>query len=248
MWVFDSERRQLPSHHGARRATRCCRAAAGACFALLLAASEACIEQGPLFSDDDISVDAGAGLPPALGGSGNGGALGEPPFAPPSIDERPPYDAGLLPTEGPSLPNGPISAPGCEASDGGSAANCENPPEVEPPDVEPPDVPDACDVCLADVCPADVERCDDIEGCDAIVACARSSGCLLDACYCGTVNDLLCTTTAQANGPCRDVMLAAPGAHPPNLVDPTAGPAAAAARALGQCRLDSDDCRAVCDG
>ena len=138
---------------------------------------------------------------------------------------------------------GPTDAPpACDARDGGAPSGCEAPPIDEPP----PE--DACDDCLADICPADVERCDDTDGCGAIVACARTSGCELDACYCGTFNEFLCSTTGQANGPCRDVMLAAPGAHPPSFVDPNAGPASVAARAVGACRLASDECRAVCGG
>jgi hypothetical protein len=43
-------------------------------------------------------------------------------------------------------------------------------------------------------------------------------------------------------------MLAAPGAHAPSFVDPNAGPASVAARAVGACRRASDECRAVCDG
>jgi hypothetical protein len=202
----------------------------------------ACIDPGPLFRTDPVEVDAGVLPAPGLGQAGSsasmGGAGAAP--APPPQSERPPLDAGLSPTEGPPLPGGPIDGPpGC---DGGAATDCASPPdESVPPE-------DACNDCLAGVCPADIERCGATSGCDAIVACARRSGCELDECYCGTFNQLLCTTTGQANGPCRDVMLAAPGAHPPNLVDPNAGPASVAARSVGACRLASEACREVCGG
>ncbi|HTV24541.1 MAG TPA: hypothetical protein VMG12_37880 [Polyangiaceae bacterium] len=167
--------------------------------------------------------------------------------------------------------------PSCAASDAGPPAGCgggplgtdppgddppgegppgegppgEDPPGEDPPDEEPPDDDpspnEACDDCLANVCPQIIERCDDTAGCDAIVACARASGCDQDACYCGEVNAFLCTTTGQANGPCRDIMLAAPGAHAPNLVEPNAGPASVAASDVGTCRVQSDECRAVCE-
>jgi hypothetical protein len=245
MWVLDSGRTRHSSHHGTHRATLRCRAAAAGWCALLLGVSGACIDEGPLFSSEDVSLDAGAEPAPGLGGGGSAGAAGTgaAPSVPPG-GEGPPLDAGLSPTEGPPLPGGPIDAPpGCDARDGGSGAGCEAPPEEEP---VPPE--DECNDCLSASCAADVERCDDTDGCDAIVACARRSGCELDACYCGTFNELLCSTTGQANGPCRDVMLAAPGAHPPNFVDPSAGPASVAARAVGACRLASDECRAVCGG
>jgi hypothetical protein len=208
----------------------------------------ACIDQGPLFDDvafDDVAFDGGAEPAPGLGvggGAGVGGAAGGA-ASTPLGSEGMPGDAGLIGAERPPLSGGPIDAPpGCDARDGGSAAGCEGPSDEKPPAPE-----DPCDVCLADVCPADVERCDDTDGCKAIVACARRSDCELDACYCGTFNELLCSTTGQANGPCRDVMLAAPGAHPPSFADPNAGPASVAARAVGACRLASDECRAVCD-
>jgi hypothetical protein len=243
MWVLDSGRARHSSHHGTHRATlRCCVAARG-CSALLLWVSGACIDQGPLFSSDDVGLDGGAEPAPGLGGGGSAGVAGAAgaPTAPPQSEGQP-GDAGLSTTERPPLPVGPVDAPpGCDARDGGSPSGCESPPVEEPPLPE-----DACDDCLADICPADVERCDGTDGCGAIVACARRTGCELDACYCGTFNELLCSTTGQANGPCRDVMLAAPGAHPPSFVDPNAGPASVAARAVGACRLASDECRAVC--
>jgi hypothetical protein len=202
----------------------------------------ACIDQGQLF--DEIGFDGGAEPAPGLGGGGSAGAEGAAGAAPstPVGGEGLPGDAGLIATERPPLPGGPIDAPPeCDGRDGGSPSGCED-PSVE----KPPSPKDACDDCLADVCPADIERCDDTEGCQAIVACARRSDCELDACYCGTFNQLLCSTTGQANGPCREVMLAAPGAHPPSFADPNAGPASVAARAVGACRLESDECRAVC--
>jgi hypothetical protein len=203
----------------------------------------ACIDPGPLFPTDEVSVDAGVRPAPALGQAGSpgsSGAAGAPPVSPalPSKGEGPPLDAGLIPSDGPPLPTGPIDVPpGCDA---GSAAGCADEPDEPPPE-------DECNDCLAYVCPADIERCDETYGCAAIVACARSSGCELDACYCGTFNQLLCST-GQANGPCRDVMLAAPGSHPPSIADPNAGPASVAARSVGACRLASEECREVCGG
>jgi len=240
MWVFLSELLRLSSHHGTPRATRHCRAAACAGAACLLGTLGACIEQGPLFTDD-VGIDAGT-APPLLGAGGSGGG-GEPASVPPGSSEEVPRDAGLLPpNEGSPTPGGPAAPPACESIDSGASAGCEQTPpgEDSPGEVSP------CDDCLAGVCPAVLERCDDTPGCGAIVACARSNGCEQDECYCGTVNLLLCTTTGQANGPCRDVMLAAPGGHAPTFVDQNAGPASLAASGVGECRVTSDECRTVC--
>jgi hypothetical protein len=107
---------------------------------------------------------------------------------------------------------------------------------------------EGCNYCLANECPDAIESCHATPGCEAISACARSTGCLEDACYCGTVNTLLCATTGQGDGPCRDVILAAPASHEPTPVAPNGGPAADAAQLLGNCRRASVGCREVCGG
>jgi hypothetical protein len=86
--------------------------------------------------------------------------------------------------------------------------------------------------------------CTSTLGCLEILACARNSGCNGFDCYCGTADPLECATTNLANGPCLAVMLAAPGSHPPSLIDPNAGPASEAALEVAGC--SGQNCAAPC--
>jgi hypothetical protein len=94
---------------------------------------------------------------------------------------------------------------------------------------------DACGACLCDACEPVMTVCIGTPGCLEILACARNSDCFGFACYCGTVDLIQCATTDLANGPCLAMMLAAPGSHPPSLVDPNAGPASEAALDVANC-------------
>ncbi len=79
---------------------------------------------------------------------------------------------------------------------------------------------------LVGACGPALDACGATPGCPAILACAASTGCSGNACYC------LEGDCDQA-GPCRDVILSAPGASEAPGSD--RGPAARAASAVGQC-------------
>lgn len=233
----------------ARRGVRWHAAASGV---LSVGALAACIEPEPLFTDD-VAIDGGAPSP------AQDGAGGRPASMPPDESAGSPGDGEALPGDsdlpagnGGATPAGPGPAPECDGADGGDgcapAPAGEDPAGEDPAGAGPSPADDACDDCLAGVCPAVLARCDETSGCDEIVRCARSNGCEQTECYCGTINLILCSATGQANGPCRDVMLTAPGGHPPSLSDPSVGPAAAAASEVGTCRAGSDECRSVCGG
>lgn len=151
-------------------------------------------------------------------------------------DEAPPFGTELMGVAGAATVNGsgnPLPPNGGQPSDAGT----------------PPVAGDgACSNCLSNECPDAIEACNATPGCAAISACARSTGCLEDACYCGTVNTLLCGTTGQGDGPCRDVILAAPESHEPTPAAPNGGPASEAAQIVGRCRRASVGCRDLCAG
>jgi hypothetical protein len=50
----------------------------------------------------------------------------------------------------------------------------------------------------------------------------------------------------QANGPCKDPILMAPGGHEPTITSPSGGPAADAAAAIGKCEDSGSPCAAAC--
>jgi hypothetical protein len=104
---------------------------------------------------------------------------------------------------------------------------------------------DACTSCLCNHCPTDVETCESTPGCQAIANCVATSRCEGVACYCGTVGTLSCAA-GTASGPCRDVILGAPGGHEPTLAEQSAGPAADAAIAVVTCGAKSGVCTASC--
>ena len=92
----------------------------------------------------------------------------------------------------------------------------------------------ACVACLCQHCPMQVETCEATPGCQEIANCVATNRCNGLACDCGTVDELSCAA-GQADGPCRDVILNAPGGRKPTLANQSAGPATDAAIALGNC-------------
>lgn len=105
---------------------------------------------------------------------------------------------------------------------------------------------DACAACLCEKCPEPVSACKSTPGCQAIAECVASHRCQGSDCYCGSAPLLGCAN-GQANGPCRDIILSAPGARKPTLSDQSAGPAADAAIAVATCGAQTDTgCTASC--
>lgn len=97
---------------------------------------------------------------------------------------------------------------------------------------------DSCEACLCSDCSEQLEACSATPGCVEIAACTRQSGCSGITCYCGDFDAAACIQ-GQANGPCKSVILAAPGARVPTLVIPSAGPASDAAVAISSACLQS---------
>jgi len=103
---------------------------------------------------------------------------------------------------------------------------------------------DACGACLCGACRDELAGCGALPGCTEILACARTNACFGIDCYCGSVNVITCATSGLGNGLCLDATLAAPGSHPPTLVNPSAGPASDAALAVANCTASA--CGAPC--
>jgi hypothetical protein len=101
---------------------------------------------------------------------------------------------------------------------------------------------DACEQCLCTDCTEELETCNNTAGCPEIAACVKESGCTGLDCYCGTFDALSCAG-GQADGPCKSVILAAPGGHMPT---PSAGPASDAAVAISACIQPQQPCEAAC--
>jgi hypothetical protein len=104
---------------------------------------------------------------------------------------------------------------------------------------------DACAGCICDRCSDTLQTCVETDGCPEILACVRESGCTGRDCFCGDAGLIECLEGA-GNGPCRDVILAAPGGHAPTAQDPSAGPASQAAQDVGNCAEDDDQCSELC--
>jgi hypothetical protein len=105
---------------------------------------------------------------------------------------------------------------------------------------------DACASCVCGACKSELDVCADTPGCAEILACVRENGCSGIDCYCG---DALLTACVRGNGngPCKAVVLAAPGGKEPSLADPSAGPASDAAVGVADCADDRDTCGNTCD-
>ena len=79
-----------------------------------------------------------------------------------------------------------------------------------------------------------------------ILACVRDNGCSGTDCFCGDAALPSCFS-GGGNGPCKNVVLAAPGGREPTLDNPSGGPASDAALEVGECADDDDGCADVCD-
>lgn len=102
-----------------------------------------------------------------------------------------------------------------------------------------------CEHCLCTDCSEPVQNCATTSGCPEIAACIRESQCAGVACYCGTFDALACAA-GQSDGPCKAVILGAPGGREPTLISPSAGPASDAAVAIAACMEPGGSCAAAC--
>lgn len=149
-------------------------------------------------------------------------------------------------SEGQPTVNGPPSS---------NPANPSNETNTTPASVDGADVgaaceelgtSDACGACVCSECGAELDTCADTPGCPEILACVRENGCSGTDCFCGDAALTRCFN-GGADGPCKDVVLAAPGGREPTLSDPSGGPASDAALEVGECADDDDRCADVCD-
>lgn len=159
------------------------------------------------------------------------------------------------------VPNGGAAAVPAAASGGAAEPSAGGQP-LEPPSsvgsedpMDPPEdadvnpcsvaAEDTCSACVCERCSAKLAICDGIAGCSAILECVLASQCLGLDCYCGDKSPPACLQ-GNANGPCKAVVLAAPGGREPTLTNPSAGPATDAAVALSECAEADDTCRQLC--
>jgi hypothetical protein len=105
---------------------------------------------------------------------------------------------------------------------------------------------DACGACVCSECGSELDTCANTPGCPDILACVRENGCSGTDCFCGDAALPRCFN-GGGDGPCKDVVLAAPGGREPTLNDPSGGPASDAALEVGECADDDDRCADVCD-
>jgi hypothetical protein len=104
---------------------------------------------------------------------------------------------------------------------------------------------DACGTCLCNDCTSKLQTCQETPGCQDIANCVIAAGCTSEACYCGSFALAECLA-GQSDGPCKDVILNAPGGHEPSLVQPSAGPASDAAIDVGLCAISGGPCATDC--
>jgi len=104
---------------------------------------------------------------------------------------------------------------------------------------------EACGTCVCSECRSELDACLGVPGCAEILACVRESGCTGRDCYCGDASLTECVR-GEANGPCQEVVLAAPGGKAPSITDPSGGPASDAALSVSDCADDDDTCQDVC--
>jgi hypothetical protein len=109
------------------------------------------------------------------------------------------------------------------------------PPAQPPPPMIPPEAIAAVTGALGMVadqvqaaCGTAFDGCSSTPGCNEILACAARSACSGSACYCADAD-------CETDGPCRSVIEGAPGARVPDAEDDSLGPAADAARRVGDC-------------
>jgi hypothetical protein len=104
---------------------------------------------------------------------------------------------------------------------------------------------EACAICLCTNCAQAIRDCEATEGCKQIAACVQSSGCQGVDCYCGTDTLPMCTS-GGGNGPCKDIILGAPGGKAPTVADLSGGPASDAVAQVALCMQDQSKCGATC--
>lgn len=161
------------------------------------------------------------------------------PAAPPSPSAAPsPSPAPASPSLVPTRADAPALTPDASA----------------PAGVEGVSVSDACDVlgsvdpcgaCVCSECPNELAACLGVPGCAEILLCVGESGCSGRECYCGAAGLTECIGGA-ADGPCKDVVLAAPGGKAPSLADASGGPASDAALRVSGCAEAAGSCRDAC--
>lgn len=105
---------------------------------------------------------------------------------------------------------------------------------------------DACADCVCERCSSELGRCAETPGCAEILACVREAACSGRECFCGDAGLTECLR-GESNGPCKEVVLAAPESREPSLDDPSAGPASDAALAVGDCADSDDECGELCE-
>jgi hypothetical protein len=105
---------------------------------------------------------------------------------------------------------------------------------------------DACASCVCGECSSELAACADTPGCAEILACVRENDCSGSDCYCGDTRLTECVR-GEGNGPCKDVVLAAPGGREPTLANPSGGPASDAALDVADCADGDNRCSDVCN-
>jgi hypothetical protein len=148
---------------------------------------------------------------------------------------------------GPSTAGAPAAGEAGEAGDANGGASACNPDDTSVPFKARclACATDTCGTCLCNDCTQKLETCQDTPGCQDVADCVIASGCNSEACYCGgyALSDCL---SGQADGPCKAVMLNAPGGHEPSIGDISAGPATDAALAVGLCAISGGPCADEC--
>jgi hypothetical protein len=176
------------------------------------------------------------------GGAGNNGRAGAAGKAGASMGGRG-GGAGAV-NAGASPVGGEAGVPSGSAGEGGA-------PACNPDDLSVPFetrclacADNTCGRCLCSGCQQQLETCQNTPGCEDIAQCVIDSGCTDVDCYCGT-HALVECLQGQSDGPCKAVILSAPGGREPSLQDASAGPAATAALDVGSCATGSA-CGASC--
>jgi hypothetical protein len=170
------------------------------------------------------------------------------PSAPPVVNAGSGGTAGngtpsLVPVA-PQVPEGQGSAPLLPPSSGGSPASMESDTVSDVCQALGSD--DACAACVCGACSGELADCASTAGCPEILACVRESGCTGTDCYCGDARPTECLR-GDGNGPCKELVLAAPGGKEPSLLSPSGGPATDAALRVADCANEDAACGNVCD-
>jgi hypothetical protein len=202
----------------------------------------------------------------ALAGLASAAACGAPAGSSPS--EEPPAESprpapvNPVPSSGGTGGTGATSEP-APVSQGGSSSEAMTPTPLEPPgngnttpaSIDSSAVGDACAAlsgsdecatCVCSECASELDACAGTPGCAEILACVRENDCSGSDCYCGDVRLTECFR-GEANGPCKDVVLAAPGGREPTVANPSGGPASDAALDVADCADSDNRCADVCN-